>query len=492
MKEHSLRARGWGTNSCSYSCSYSYFSDCSGKTDYEYEYRPEDRTECAYEEKKVPEVRYTHPTMKIAIVGSGIAGLTCAHYLAREHELTVFESGDHIGGHTHTHDIELDGRHYAIDTGFIVLNDRTYPNFRRLLDELGVATQPTTMSFSVSCQRTGLEYRGADLNGLFAQRRNLLRPRFLGLLADLMRFNKLAEHSLASAGDEVTAEQFFREHRFGEAFREQYFFPMASAIWSCPRATVGQFPMRFIVSFYRHHGLLGVRDRPQWHVVRGGSKRYVEALVEPIRDCFRLKMPVTRVIRHADSVEVTAGGRNERFDHLVLACPSDQALRILGDGATLLERELLGAFGWQENLAMLHTDVSVLPRQRRAWAAWNYHLAAGDQQYATLTYDMNLLQGIGSPNRFCVSLNCPERIDRRKVLREMVYHHPVFTVRRAGAQARHAELIGPNRTSFCGAWWGNGFHEDGVVSALRVVEWVRRQDPRQIREPTKRLEPVSA
>jgi uncharacterized protein len=415
--------------------------------------------------------------MKIAIVGSGIAGLTCAHYLARTHALTVFEAGDHIGGHTHTHDLELDGRHYAIDTGFIVLNDRTYPNFRRLLTELAVATQPTTMSFSVSCQRTGLEYRGADLNGLFAQRRNLFRPRFLGLLTDLLRFNKIAESRLADAGDEITADQFFRQHRFGEAFREQYFFPMASAIWSCPRATIGQFPMRFIVGFYRHHGLLGVRDRPQWHVVCGGSKRYVEALVAPIRDCFRLGTPVTRVIRHADRVEVTAGGRTEPFDHVVLACHSDHALRLLGTGTTPLERELLGAFGWQENLAILHTDSSVLPRQRRAWAAWNYHLPAGERRAATLTYDMNQLQGITGPHRFCVSLNCPERIERSKVLREMVYHHPVFTVRRAEAQSRQDELIGPNRTSYCGAWWGNGFHEDGVVSALRVVDYLRGKHP---------------
>lgn len=414
--------------------------------------------------------------MKIAIVGSGIAGLTCAHYLAAEHELTVYEAGDRLGGHTHTHDLELDGRHYAIDTGFIVLNDRTYPNFRRLMAELGVATQPTTMSFSVSCERTGLEYRGADLNGLFAQRRNLFRPRFLGLLADLVRFNRLAENQLAEAGDDVTVERFFATHRFGDAFREQYFFPMASAIWSCPRQTISQFPMPFIVSFYRHHGLLGVRNRPQWHVVRGGSKRYVEALTAPIRDRFRLNTPVARVVRHAGGVQLSAAGGVERFDHVIFACHSDEALRILGDEATRLERELLGAFGWQENLAILHTDETVLPRQRRAWAAWNYHLAAGEQRAATLTYDMNRLQGIDGPHRFCVSLNCPERIDRSKVLREITYHHPVFTSRRADAQARHSELVGPNRTSFCGAWWGNGFHEDGVVSALRVVEWIRKQN----------------
>lgn len=407
--------------------------------------------------------------MKIAIIGSGIAGLTCAHYLWRFHDLAIFEAGSHIGGHTHTHDIELDGRHYAIDSGFIVLNDRTYPNFRRMLEELGVATRPTSMGFSVTCSRTGLEYSGSGLNGLFAQRRNLLRPRFLTMLRDLFRFNQTAER-LLDGGDELTVDEFFCRHQFGAEFREFYFYPMASAIWSCPRETIGLFPVRFIVDFYRHHGLLGIRNRPQWHVIDGGSKRYVEALVRPFRERIRLNSPVLEVARTAEAVWLRTAAGWESFDHVVFACHSDQALRILGDGATGPEREILGAFGWQENLAILHTDSSVLPRSRRAWAAWNYHLGTGNGAAATLTYDMNCLQGIQSPHRFCVSLNCPERIDQRKILREMVYHHPVFTTRRAGAQGRHAELIGPNRTSYCGAWWRNGFHEDGVVSALRVVD----------------------
>lgn len=407
--------------------------------------------------------------MKIAIIGSGIAGLTCFHYLRPEHDLTVFEAGPWIGGHTNTVEVQLDGQQFAVDTGFIVLNDRTYPNFRRLLNGLGVATQPTPMSFSLQCERSGLEYRGADLNGLFAQRRNLFRPRFLRMLTDLLRFHAIAEKSLAGVGDELTVDGFFREHRFGDGFREDYFYPMASAIWSCPRETIGQFPIRFIVEFYRHHGLLGVRDRPQWHVVCGGSRRYVEAIVGEHAPRFRLRTPVRSVRRDADRVLVGTEAGEEAFDHVIFACHSDQALQILDAAATPLERELLGSFGWQRNLAILHTDASVLPRQRRAWAAWNYHLARGNQAAATLTYDMTLLQSLKTQRRICVSLNCPERVNRNSVLAEFDYHHPVFTVRRRAAQQRHSELLVANRSSFCGAWWGNGFHEDGVVSGLRVV-----------------------
>ncbi|MFN9879121.1 MAG: NAD(P)/FAD-dependent oxidoreductase, partial [Planctomycetota bacterium] len=259
--------------------------------------------------------------MKIAIVGSGISGLTAAHYLHRQHDVTLFEANDYLGGHTNTVEFELAGREYAIDTGFIVFNDRTYPNFCNLLDELGVSSKPTSMTFSVSCEASGLEYRGADLNGLFAQRANAFRPKFLGLLWELLRFNRQAEQLLAAAPDSMTVGEFFARHRFGRMFVEKYFLPMASAIWSCPHSTVEGFPIRFIADFYRNHGLLSTRDRPQWRVINGGSQRYVEVLARPLADSVRMNSPVTRVERTAQGVHIRTrrGGEPECFDHLILA-----------------------------------------------------------------------------------------------------------------------------------------------------------------------------
>lgn len=416
--------------------------------------------------------------MKIAIIGAGISGLTAAYRLSGSHEITVFEANDYIGGHTHTVDVELDGERHAIDTGFIVFNDWTYPNFIKMLDELKVASKPTSMSFSVRCDRTGLEYNGSSLNGLFAQRRNLFRPSFYRMLRDIMRFNRegqtLAESRPASNEAEVTVGDFLHAHRYSREFADQYLLPMGSAIWSCPTGTFEKFPIRFIAEFYRNHGLLSVRNRPKWRVIEGGSRTYVEAMTAKFRDRIRLNAPVQRVRRLVDGVEVESKGAVvERFDHVVFACHSDQALRMLVD-ASAVENEVLSAFPYEKNIAVLHYDTAPLPRRQRAWASWNYLIPASPTAHATVSYCMNILQHLRSKNVFSVTLNSDEFIDPNKVLQRFEYHHPIFTTQRAAAQARHRELLNANRSSFCGAYWGNGFHEDGVVSALKVCDALRQ------------------
>ncbi len=410
--------------------------------------------------------------MKIAIVGTGISGLVAAYLLNGQHELTLFEANDYIGGHTHTVPVDVQDRQLAIDTGFIVFNDWTYPNFIKLLDQLGVESQPTSMSFSVRCDRTGLEYNGTSLNGLFAQRSNLLSPRFYRMLLDVLRFNRESLSLLESASEDLTVAEFLQQHGYSRQFADQYLIPMGAAIWSCPLETFGQFPMRFIVEFYRNHGLLSVRHRPQWRVISGGSWKYVDKLTAGFRDRIRLSSPVTAVRRDDAGVSIDVNGATiaERFEHVIFACHSDQALRMLGTGATSTEREILSEFPYQQNETVLHTDTSVLPRRRRAWASWNYHVRNdGSPSNATLTYNMNILQSITSDTTYCVTLNSTSLIDERKILGRFNYHHPIFTVRRRVAQQRHAELINRDRTSFCGAYWGNGFHEDGVNSALAVA-----------------------
>ena len=412
--------------------------------------------------------------MKIAIIGSGISGLTAAWLLHQQHDITVFESNDYVGGHAHTVDVELDGERHAVDTGFIVYNDRTYPNFIELLSRLKVDSQPTSMSFSVRCDRTGIEYNGTSLNTMFIQRRNLLRPRFLRMIRDIIRFNREAITLLQSEQETQTVEEFLRERGYGPAFGEQYLIPMGAAIWSCPPDTFGAFPMRFIAEFYHNHGLLSLTNRPQWRVCCGGSRCYVEKLTEGFRDRIRLNSPVRNVTRNADSVTVrVASGRRpdavQQFDHVLFACHSDQALKILKQETTPVERELLSQFPYQKNIAVLHTDPSVLPRHAKARASWNYHIGpSGPGQSATVTYNMNLLQGLQSRHTFNVTLNSDDLIDTAHVIERFAYHHPVYTTQRRAAQQRHHELINRNRTSFCGAYWRNGFHEDGVVSAINV------------------------
>lgn len=408
--------------------------------------------------------------MRIAIVGAGISGLVAARRLHAAHDITVFESERRVGGHTHTVRVELEGESHWVDTGFIVFNDWTYPNFIALMDELGVASRPSSMSFSVRSERTGLEYNGTSLNGLFAQRKNLFRPGFYRLLREILRFNREAPLALERLGEEVTVGRFLDDGGYSREFRDHYLLAMGAAIWSCPPGTFADFPMAFIIDFYRNHGLLNVRDRPTWRVIEGGSRGYLEPLTKPFADRIRLSAAIERITRRDDGVWLERPGMSpERFDHVVLACHSDQALKMLADPSPV-ETEVLGAIPYQANSAVLHTDISLLPRNRRAWASWNYLVSEGRSENATVTYNMNILQHIRSRHVFCVSLNCDDAIDPAKVLGRYTYHHPIFTSRRAAAQKRHAELVNSRRTSFCGAYWRNGFHEDGVRSALAVCE----------------------
>jgi uncharacterized protein len=403
--------------------------------------------------------------MRIAIVGAGISGLVAARLLHPTHEITLFEAAPRVGGHTRTVDVELDGVVWPVDTGFIVYNERTYPAFTRLLADLGVATQPSSMSFSVRSERTGLEYNGTSLNGLFAQRRNALSPSFYGMVADILRFNARAPRALENGHADLPLGEYLAAEGYGRRFVADYLTPMGSAVWSLPRTRLLEVPTGFFVRFFLNHGFLSVNDRPQWRVVRGGSQRYVAALIRPFQDLIRASHAVRAVRRHADHVEVDG----ESFDHVVLACHSDQALRILVDPSPA-EREILGALPYQTNDAVLHTDPSILPRRRLAWAAWNYLLQGDDDAPATVTYDMNILQTLAAPTTFCVTLNDRDAVDPARVIQRLRYHHPVYTVAGVAAQARRAQICGVNRTHYCGAYWGYGFHEDGVASALVVGE----------------------
>jgi len=410
--------------------------------------------------------------MKIAIIGGGIAGNVAAHHLHRAHEITVFEAGDHAGGHTHTHDIELAGRHYAVDTGFIVFNDRTYPNFIELLEELGVAWQESSMSFSVRDEASGLEYNGTTLNTLFAQRRNLLRPSFLGMVRDILRFNREAPALLDAPDDRLTLERFLSAENYGQRFIDHYLVPMGAAIWSTDPQRMLGFPARYFVRFLHNHGMLSVNDRPLWRTVKGGSREYVRRLTAPFASRIRLRTPVRGVRRFPGHVLVETDLGTERFDAAFLACHSDQALALLRD-PTRTEREVLGAIRYQENEAVLHTDTRLLPRARRAWAAWNYHVPSVSMDRVALTYNMNILQRLDARQTVCVTLNRSAAIDPVRVLKRIVYHHPHYTPAAVAAQSRQRELNGDRRTYYCGAYWRFGFHEDGVVSALEALRHFR-------------------
>ena len=410
--------------------------------------------------------------MKIAIIGTGISGMLAAYLLSQppqEHDLTVFEANDYIGGHTHTVEVTCQEKTYPVDTGFIVFNNQTYPNFIKLLDRLRVASQPSTMSFSLSCERTGLEYNGTNLNSLFAQRRNILRPSFLRMIRDILRFNREAP-ALLHTDDDLTLGSYVEARAYGQPFVEDYLMPMGAAIWSAKPSDMWEFPARYFVQFFHNHGLLSVNQRPQWHVITGGSYRYIEALTQPYRERIQLNCPIRTIRRTAAHVEVTLQhGETQHFDHVIIATHSDQALSLLAD-PTDQERDILAAFPYQENTAVLHTDTRLLPTRRLAWASWNYHRLREDSERVALTYHMNLLQDLQAPEQFCITLNRAEAINPDKIIQRMTYHHPVYTQPGVAAQQRWADINGVNRTSFCGAYWGYGFHEDGVKSALAVCK----------------------
>ena len=407
--------------------------------------------------------------MRVAIVGAGVSGLVAAHLLHRIHDITVFEADSRPGGHVNTVSVETETARHDVDTGFIVFNDRNYPQFERLLARLDVASQPSEMSFSVSDERGDFEYNGSSPNGLFAKRAHLVTPWFHRMVADLVRFNREARGLLASRED-PSLRGWLSDHGYSRAFVERLIVPQAAAVWSADPAQMWSFPARFLVEFFDNHGMLGVRDRPRWRTVKGGSRRYVDALIAPWRDRLRLATPVTSIHRTDDHVTVLSAGRDpEHFDEVIVAAHADQALRMLAD-ASDREHELLGAFPYQPNEAVLHTDTGMLPRRRRAWASWNYHLLEQPTGMPTVTYDMNRLQSLTAPERFCVTLNRSQAVDPERVIRTIPYAHPVYTQAGVTAQARHQEVSGPRRTHFCGAYWGWGFHEDGVVSAIRVAE----------------------
>lgn len=412
--------------------------------------------------------------MRIAVIGAGISGLTAAHYLQGNHDVTVFEAGAVPGGHTHTADVVVSARRFAVDTGFIVFNHQCYPRFTELLTELGVASQPTTMSFSVRSDASGLEYSSASLNALFAQRRNLLRPQFARMLWDIRQFNREARRT-SLPDDRTTVAEYVQAHGYSRIFQDAYLVPMGAALWSSPPQQFQSFSMRFVIEFMRNHALLQTSGQPTWRVVSGGSRTYVNALTARFTGRILVNRPVGRVERHANRVLVTdADGHPAVFDHVIMACHADQALRLLAD-ASPVERELLAAFPYQRNDVVLHTDVAVLPRNRRAWASWNYHVPAAARDAVSVTYDMNRLQGLRAPCQFNVTLNDAGAIDPSLVLGRFRYDHPVFKPGRDAAQRRHAELIDVNRTSFCGAYWGYGFHEDGVRSGLAVAGVLERR-----------------
>lgn len=417
--------------------------------------------------------------MKVAVVGSGIAGLAAARELARTCEVEIFEAGAYAGGHTHTHELVVDGRPVRVDTGFIVFNERTYPGFCALLGELGVASQPSDMGLSVRCERTGLEYNGRNLDTVFAQRSNLVSPAFLGLLREILRFHRRAAELARAPADpahELELGTWLDTHGFSRAFRERYLVPMTGAVWSASADDVARFPARFLARFLHNHGMLQVDDRPQWRTVRGGSRSYVDALLRVFPGRVHLNTPVARIERTDEHATlVFASGERRDFDAVVLATHSDTALALLAQ-PTQAEREVLGAIRYQTNDAVLHTDARLMPRLRKCWASWNCHLAAEADAHApvAVTYWMNQLQSLPTEAQLFVTLNKSSAIDPARVLRRVRYAHPRFTVGAARAQARRAEIQGVRRTWFCGAYWGFGFHEDGLQSGLSAARELLR------------------
>ena len=409
---------------------------------------------------------------KIAIIGSGISGLLSGYLLARRHDVSVFEAGNEIGGHTATKIISAPEGKLAVDTGFIVFNDRTYPNFLKLLAQLDVACQPTEMGFSVSCQRTGFEYSGTSLNGVFAQRKNVFNVSHWRMLKEIVQFNtactQLYKDNCIPEGQ--TLGEYLQLRGYSEKFIHFYILPMVSAIWSSPIGIAAAMPLTFFVRFFHNHGLLTVTQQPQWYTIKGGSHQYLQPLTEKYKDAIYTNCPVLSVRRNPGSVSVTTALLGEElFDEVIFACHSDQALKILADPSPA-EYDILAAIPYQSNQVVLHSDINLLPKSPRAWSSWNYMLLNHGEDNVALTYNMNILQKLNSATTFCVTVNAGNTIDREKIYGEYQYSHPMFTRESVAAQERWAEISGVNHTHFCGAYWRNGFHEDGVMSAIRVAE----------------------
>jgi predicted NAD/FAD-binding protein len=406
--------------------------------------------------------------MRLAVIGAGISGLVAAYLLSPEHEVTVFEANGHLGGHSRTLDVTVGSHTYPVDTGFVVFNETTYPNFVKLLKRLGISWQPANMSFSISNAQTGLEFGFRTVSGLFAQRRNLVRPSFYRMLYDIWRFRRESGELSRDEAFTITLGRYLAEKKYSRPFVEDFIVPLGSAIWSADPRTFQNFPARYFAEFFQRHRFLNLRHKVRWQTIQGGSRRYVERLVQPFKGRTRLNYPVAEVKRQRDFVEVKSRqGEPERFDQVIIASHSDQALAMLSD-VSAQEREILGTFPYQENSAVLHTDVGLMPARRAAWASWNYSLPAGPPERVTVTYHMNRLQSLDAPVEFLVTLNRDNEINPENIIKRLTYHHPLYNQQAPQAQQRWLEINGVNRTYFCGAYWGYGFHEDGVVSALKV------------------------
>lgn len=405
------------------------------------------------------------------MIGTGISGVLCAHMLGARHQVTVFEADHRPGGHTHTVPVEIGGRNLQVDTGFLVYNERTYPGLVKLFRQLGVRTQLTDMSFSVSDEETGLEYGGTRLRSLFAQRGNMANPGFLRMLADVVRFHRAGRRLLEDPPDiEYTLADLLRDGRWSKGFVNWFLLPLGASLWSADPEDFTRMPAVVVLRFFERHGMLSSGDKPAWRTVTGGAFHYVDAALAPIREAGRLRLssPVDHLLRHDDGVEVrTHQGSTEQFDHVVVATHSDQAVAMLAD-ASRLEKEVLGAIKYQPNSVVLHTDHHLMPSNRRAWAAWNYHRPAAPADRVTMTYDVSRLQQLDTAIPVLVTLNRDDAIDPSKVLRRFDYAHPMLDTAAVAAQARHHEISGTGSVSYCGAYWGMGFHEDGVQSALTV------------------------
>lgn len=411
---------------------------------------------------------------RIAIIGSGISGLTCGYNLHKDFDITVYESGSYIGGHTNTLTVNEPDGPLNIDTGFIVFNDWTYPNFIKMLNETGVESQKSDMSFSVKCEETGLEYNGTDSNSLFAQRSNIFSPKFWKMVRDILRFNKsgLDWISKASENDDTTLGEFLDKGNFSPMFRKYYGYPITAAIWSAGDDDVKKFPLRFFMNFFKNHGMLSVNERPQWRVIKNGSKSYIPAFTKGWEDKIKLNCPVDMIKRKGDKVFIKAKNGLEEFDGIIFACHSDQALALLSSPTTD-ESNILKAIPYQKNEAVLHTDESILPKRKLAWAAWNYHILPSKSETAALTYNMNILQSLKTKKTYNVTLNHTKAIDPTKIIKKINYMHPRFSLEAVNAQKRHSEISGQNNTFYCGAYWRYGFHEDGVFSGIRAADQVK-------------------
>lgn len=407
--------------------------------------------------------------MRIAVVGGGISGLVAARLLSRDHDVRLFEAQDRLGGHTHTHTVDLGPETFQVDSGFIVFNPAHYPLFCRLLDEIAVASEPSDMSFAVRCDRSGLEYNATSVNRLFCQRRNLLRPGFYRMVADIVRFYRQAPALLESDQPGPTTADWLEQHGYSQQFRDHHLLPMASALWSAPQQQVLEFPIRYMVQFFANHSMLQLSGRSPWRVIRGGSSAYIAPLIRDFADRISLNSPVRRLQALPQGVRLLTDAEDLHFDRVVLACHSDQALGMLAEPSAI-QQEILGAIRYQTNETVLHTDTRVLPRRRTAWAAWNARIPESSAAPCTVNYDMNILQGLSAPEEFIVSLNQTEALDPDRIICKMHYQHPVYDHAAVAAQQRFEEIDGEAGLHYCGAWWGWGFHEDGVRSAVRVAE----------------------